>query len=155
MLGRAVCVAVAPVLPDAARFLDGARFIGEYGPFKAFQCAGIFGSQERVCIIADEKQMFVLTHDRRTKGSLHFAVISDIASGQPLLDCGTLEDGVLPGFWGMYPQKGPDAGRLWYGDYDLDGKFEVKVKLSNGLLTPEEITKHRPVREEAGKGGDQ
>lgn len=45
----------------------------------------------------------------------------------PVVRCGAEEGEDFPSFLIVYPQTGPDAGRVAYGDYDMDGRFEKRL----------------------------
>ena len=117
-------------LPDIASMTPDIRMLGEYGIFKvvASKHYTYDGVSENLAITAYDKYLVTLSKNSNRKGDLHISVYRSMMPVEPLLDCGTLPSAVFPSFIVVYPQTGPDAGRYWYGDYDLDGKFEKKAK---------------------------
>ena len=96
-------------------------------PFKVYMFRQFVDKwEECVAVEAYDKHLVMIRRNTNVPGTLNVSLYRSMDPLRPILDCGSFRDGPFPGFLSFYPQTGPDAGR-WFGDYDLDGQFEIKA----------------------------
>ena len=107
--------------------IEDVRYLGDWGPFEVSAFSTSFDGQRTVQVLAHGEVIFTLTSDTwKDDGNIDFSIVRR-KSLETILQCGT-RDGEFPDYIGMTPQSGPDAHKIWVGDYDMDGIFEVRGK---------------------------
>ena len=106
--------------------LKDARVLGKAGVFTVIAAHEIEG-EEMLFLRANGIRLVTVWHDPNRLGHFGVSVYSH-ANGEPFVDCGAQDNRKFPSFLVLYPKSGPDAGKYFYGDYDLDGVFEVRKK---------------------------
>jgi len=90
------------------------------------------GDTQGLSVVVNERAtLLIMANEFDVPGSVSVNVYADGSFKKELLQCGTRGQ-KFEWYLVMHPQTGPDAGKLSYGDYDLDGTFEQKLSSSSG-----------------------
>ena len=112
--------------------IEDVRYLGDWGPFQVSAFSTSFDGERTVQVLAHGEVIFSLTSDTwKNDGNIDFSIVRRGPYGfETILRCGTRNggEGEFPHYVGMTPQNGPDAHKIWVGDYDMDGVFEVRRK---------------------------
>lgn len=132
--------------PDMAGALVKAEILRLRGDFTVVSYENAATETEGIIVTPYNRHLVTIERDIRTPGSLRVSVYrGDGNEHVELMSCGGLrDDGEFPRYVGVYPQTGADAG-WFYGDYDLDGKFELKRLGLRGSTMPAREPASRPV----------
>ena len=87
---------------------------------------------DTVCLVVNGRAGLLITaNEVDVPASVTVNVYADGFFEKELLQCGT-RGAKSEWYLVMHPQTGPDAGKGFYGDYDLDGTFEHRPTSRSG-----------------------
>ena len=111
--------------------MKGPNFVGQSrsGVFTVAASTDFEGLDEMVYVLAHGKPVFQFAYIRPPRSRPESLFVSIYGrEGDRFLDVGAQVGRDFPSYVVYYPPGGPDGGEFFYGDYDLDGKFEKKAK---------------------------
>ena len=81
-------------------------------------------------IVRDKVGIFLRREEKMAPYAISLTVLPDVHDARRFFICGSSRTGEFPGYLAVWPLTGPEVGEdVYYGDYDLDGRFEKRVDL--------------------------